>query len=301
MGDYVVRDIVQNEKNRQDVGVMNVPLPNIGGCTEMVLKISCTNGVTNNLTNPIRGVLKDIKVVDGNGKNVVAASAYDLYALATLRRKQAPYISESDVGGAVQVVHLPISFSTTRDNQNIGLNLVKGSEPHIELNLDLAAVNACGDTGFVSKSLSVTIEGRVTESAGSPGYSAVIGTRRGMGKKTSIANPDRLNLGAGNDLLGIYLYAFKSGIDDSSLIRRVRLIVNGTEKAIIDQAFVDLQRSKPLLNGNVVTSYAQVMVSPYRYGEGPAKVLSIGKAELLLEELVADGDVRVLVESLDPA
>ena len=295
---YVTRDIISGVKNQVDTGQMKIPLGCVGGITEAVLHISCTNGATNNLTNPIRGIVKKISIMLDYSHQLINLTPYDLIALATLRNKIIPDLSESTVGSAVQSMDIPLSFSRAHDDDLIALNLTNYPDACLVLDLDLATVRACGTSGFLSKSLSVTMTARTTEPGLKPSYLGMIMPALAASGKTDLGDPQVLEILAGSSAVAVYLYAYLSGTGDDVLVTRVLLSENRMTSPTDGLTFLALQRALLTLAGAVVTSWAQVAEAAGRDGDGQLQALAAGKLYLLLKSSVAAGDLRVIVEHM---
>lgn len=298
--EYATRELEKDNVQSRNAGTYRLRLPVAGGMTEMELVISATNDGAGNATNPIRDVIKEIRVMTDSGMNVLKGSARELYALASLLKRVAPVISESDAASVVQTVRLPLAFARTPDDQQYGLNLGKTGNASLEIDYDLEVVRAVGAAGYVSGSFTIAVNAMMTKSGEWPGYTGVLDTRRVVNRVTIVGGPTRFKNVTAGQPVSMMLYAYESGTAEGALVKRVAVYQAGRVEPVIDSTFLNLQQNRALATGSVVTSWAPIAIAPGRFGETTLKPITIGGTDIELTEYVAAGAVKVMVESIRP-
>lgn len=296
MVEYVTRILIPADRPDKDRGMLEYQLPNIGGLTQLELILKATNGGSGNVGNGILNAITRVRIQSNYNRFVFDLSGTEAYKLATLRDRDAPAILESDVGGVVQYVKIPILLGRTRDDQLYGLDLITCDDPKLVIEFDLTKIRACGATGFVSGSFEVTINGTITRHRERPAYIGVIGGWEIILPRPTRAQRGRTKIHTQGRCIGLYLYAYKSSVADGDLVRNVKLAAPTEESTIVDKSFVDLQQDRRLISGSVVTSWAPIWVDQNRLTNQLPKPLDGDKAYLELEELVADGVVALIGE-----
>mgnify|MGYP001047033632 FL=1 len=299
MVEYVTQNLILGDKPGKNSGKIEYPLPNSGGITHLELLIKATNGSSGNLTNGILNTITGVRIEAYPDKNEFIMSGTEAYKLAALRDREAPEISESDVANAVQYVRIPILLGRTKDDQLYGLDLGKCPEPKVIIEFDLTKVRACGATGFVSGSFTVDIDATITQNLAQPAYVGLISGREIISQRLTKVQRKTEEIHTLGRCIGLYLYAYKSGIADGDLVRNVKLAAPTERSVLVDRSFTDLQQARKLLSGYVLTSWAPIWIDPNRLSNQPPKPLNGDKAYLEMEELVADGAEALIGEFVE--
>jgi hypothetical protein len=114
--------------------------------------------------------------------------------------------------------------------------------------------------------------------------------------RTGVQDPHRDIIKAPMKAVGLYAYAYKSGTADNALVSNIKLIKAGDNDPLVDSSFSDLQYRYRKKDGSIITSYAQIWKAPGRDGREALRAENDSGLELHLRELVADGEVRIIME-----
>lgn len=293
MVEYVSRNIVTGERAVNDDGHMQIDLGNKGGISALFLRLTATNGAGGSASYGLRSQITEIRVKTGKGTYPFRLSASDLYALNTLRDGIAEELSEDTGAGAVQAVRLPIYFSLNRDDAGHGMDLEENLGATLEIDY---ALTVSGADGFESKSLAVDVDALITKGLVSPIYRGIMATAVATSHRTGVQDPHRDFIRAPMKAVGLYAYAYKSGTADNALVSNIKLMRAEDTDPLVDSSFSDLQYRYRKKDGSIITSYAQIWKAPGRDGREALRAENDSGLELHLRELVADGEVRIIME-----
>lgn len=293
MVEYVSRNIVTEERAVNDDGRLQIDLGNKGGISALFLRLTATNGAGGSASYGLRSQITEIRVKTGKGTYPFRLSASDLYALNTLRDGIAEELSEGTGAGAVQAVRLPIYFSLNRDDAIYGLDLEENLGATLEIDYKLTV---SGADGFVSQSLTADVDALITKGLVSPIYRGIMYTTVLMSHRTGVQDPHRDFIRAPMKAVGLYAYAYKSGTADNALVSNIKLMRAEDTDPLVDSSFSDLQYRYRKKDGSIITSYAQIWKAPGRDGREALRAENDSGLELHLRELVADGEVRIIME-----
>jgi hypothetical protein len=295
MVQHVTTNLVTGMTAINDSGVLKVALPQAGGLASLEITARATNGAGGSASYGILASITKVEVKTLHGQTILDMSATELYRLATLISKEAPQLSEAVGAGVVQIVKLPINFGIGKNGETMGLDLSK--YPDCELRISYT-LTISGADGFVSKSFNVDVDARQTEDQQPPGYQGRIALSQATQGTTAVQNPDKLNIKKAENIIGVHLYGYKSGTADNALIRNIAMITLPDHKKLVQASFSDLQeRSRPIA-GSILTSWLTIWLAPGRESANTIQPPRAKEIEIQLEELVADGAVKVFVEEL---
>ena len=293
MVEYVSRNIVTGERAVNDSGKLEIDLGNKGGIGALFLRLTATNGAGGSASYGLRSQITEIRVMTGKRTCPFRLSASDLYALNTLRDGIAEELSEGTGAGAVQAVRLPIYFSPNRDDAIYGLDLEENLGATLEIEYKLTV---SGADGFESKSLAVDVDALITKGLVSPIYRGIMATTVAKSHRTCVQDPHRDFFKSPMKAVGLYAYAYKSGTADNALVSNIKLMRAEDTDPLVDSSFSDLQYRYRKKDGSIITSYAQIWRAPGRDGREALRAENDSGLELHLRELVADGEVRIIME-----
>ena len=297
--EYTTSNLIPGDKPGKNSGKLEYSLPNVGGITHLELLLKATNGSSGNTNNSILNTITGIRIEVHNNRYAFTMSGTEAYKLAALRDREATEISESDTANAAQYVRIPILLGRTKDDQLYGLDLGKCEDPKLIIEFDLTKVRACGATGFVSGSFTVDIDITITQNLAQPAYVGLISGAEIIPQRPTGIRRTTEEIHTLGRCIGLYLYAYKSGIADGDLVRNVKLSAPTELSTLVDRSFTDLQQARKLLTGYVVTSWAPIWIDPNRLSNQPPKPLNGDKAYLEMEELVADGAEALIGEFVE--
>jgi hypothetical protein len=293
MVEYVSRNIVTEERAVNDDGHMQIDLGNKGGISALFLRLTATNGAGGSASYGLRSQITEIRVKTGKGTYPFRLSASDLYALNTLRDGIAEELSEDTGAGAVQAVRLPIYFSLNRDDAGYGLDLEENLGATLEIEY---ALTVSGADGFVSQSLAADVDALITKGLVRPIYRGRMNTVVLRSHRTGVQDPHINYIKSPMRPAALYAYAYKSGTADNALVSNIKLMRAGDNDPLVDSSFSDLQYRYRKKDGSIITSYAQIWKAPGRDGREALRAENDSGLELHLRELVADGEVRIIME-----
>jgi len=297
MAQHVTTNLETGKKSVNDDGFITVKLPSKGGISALELTARATNGAGGSASHGILDAIKKIEIGNINGQSILNMSATELYRLNTLINKEAPQLSEGTGAGAVQVVKLPIRFGLGLSDDLHGLDLAK--YPNCELIVHYT-LEVSGSDGFVTKSFEIDVDARQTDRMQTPNYQGRIRLVKAWEESTQVQNPHTFKIKNGETLIGIHLYGYKSGTADNALIRNITMVNNQSGMNIVQSSFSDLQERRKPIAGSIITSWLTLWLAPGRDGDKIGQPLRANDIEIQLEELVADGAVKIFIEDLRP-
>lgn len=131
--------------------------------TALLIRFKAVNGVTSNIANWINDVVTAIEIVDGSDVlmsiNLKQAQALHFYAPG----KGKPILRPSEFASGDQVEGAMILFGRYLYDKVYALDPTKHKNPQIKVTINLAAVTAVGDTGFLTGSGRLNIIARIME------------------------------------------------------------------------------------------------------------------------------------------
>lgn len=294
MIEHTVRNVETAKQAPNDSGTMEVDLGRIGGIAAIFLRLRATNGAGGSASYGLRAAITEIRVKTGDHRYPFRLSASDLYAINTIRDGVAEELSEGTGGGVVQSVRLPIKFGLGENSLDYGIDLAACEGASLEVDYTLVIH---GGDGFATKSLRLDVDVLETKDQKRPMYAGKVETSIANQHLTKVQDPAKVKLNATKNMIGLYAYAYLAGTADSALVSNIKLMEMGNNNPVVDRSFADLQYSRRTLSGGIVTSYAPIWISPGRQGGAGFKPFPGDEAELHLRELVADGSVRVIMET----
>jgi len=297
MVNHIQTNLVTSLKAVNDDGVLRVPLQGKGGISSLELTCRATNGAGGSASYGLLASITKVEIKTLHGQGILDLSATEVYRIATLKRREAPQLSEGTGAGAVQIVKLPIDFGI-RGSELYGLDLEKYPDCYLNVYYTLH-INA-GD-GFATKTFELDVDATQTQDLQQPFYQGRIGLAEAWNGTTQVQNPHRVELKGTQNVTGIYLYAYKSGTADNALVKNINLIAVPGHQKIISASFSDLQERRKPVGGSIVTSWLALWVAPGMFGERAIEPLKAPEVEIELEELVADGAAKIFLEELRQA
>jgi len=298
MVNHVQVNLVTAQKAVNDDGVMTIPLARAGGISELELTLRATTGAGGSASYGLLSSITRIEIGTAHGLGILDLSATELYRLITLRDLIAPQLSEGTGAGAVQIVKLPIRFGVGGDTGKMGLDMSKYPDCSVKVYYTLVVSDS---DGFVSKSLEVDLDSVQTDQMAPPNYQGRIRAARWYEGSTRVQNPHTIKIKDSNKIVGIYAYAYKSGTADNALVRNIALLTSPDNRKLLSASMSDLQERRRPLAGAIIASWVPIWVAPGLLGEENLEPLGISEIQIELEELVADGSIKVYMEDLHPA
>ena len=295
---HVTTNLITGQKAVNDSGFLTVKLPSAGGISGLELTARATNGAGGSASYGLLASITKIEIKTLHGQGILDMSGTELYRLLQLRTREAPQLSEGTGAGAVQVVKFPLSFALPGQDEEMGLDMAK--YPDAELKVYYTLHVDAGD-GFATKSFEIDLDARATQQMQPPGYKGLLTLAEAWHGTTQVQNPHTANLRMMKDVVGVYLYAYKSGTADNALIRNIKMETRPDKETIVEASFSDLQeRSRPIA-GAIVPSWLALWVAPGRLGSQALEPLGHPDIDIKLEELVADGAIKIFLEELRAA
>lgn len=296
---YISRRILSGAKPGRDQGTYEHDLDNMGGIPYLEIIARATNGSGGNVSNGILNAITKIEVISHEGHCLFETSGIQAYRLATLRDREAPEISEGEGANAVQLVRIPLLFGRNKEDSAYGLDTRKGQGTRLLITYDLTAVRACGNDGYVSGSLDISLVASMTYPLSSFAYQGLFGARVMNAAWVTRAHFGVTELNTSGACVGMYMYAYKSGVADGSLISIIKLMAPTAREIIVDKDFTDYQEARKPLTGTKITSWAQIWLDPNRLGDKTPQPLPGDNALIELTELETDGTAVIIGEFLE--
>jgi len=294
MTQHQMMNLCTSLKSVNDSGVLTVPLQSKGGISAMELTCRATTGAGGSASYGLLASITKIEISNVHGQSVLNLSATELYNIMTLKYREKPQLSEGTGAGAVQVVKLPIDFGI-RGLDTFGLDMSKYPDCLLKIYYTLH-INA-GD-GFSTLSFEADVDARISENQQPPYYQGLIRLAEAWHGTTSIQNPHRINLKNTAKAVGAYLYGFLSGTADNALVKNVALVIPSTGQKMLSASFSDFQERRRPLSGSIIASWLCLWAAPGLFGEATLSPLGAPELSVELEELVADGAVKLFLEEV---
>jgi len=293
MVNHVSANLITGLTAVNDSGVLKVALPQSGGLASLEITARATNGAGGAASFGVLAAISKVAVKTVHGQNVLDMSATELYRLNTLISREAPQLSQGVAAGAIQTVKLPINFGIGKTDDTMGLDMSKypDCELHVSYTLEIS-----GADGFVTKSFNIDVDARQTDQQQAPAYQGRIALALADHGTTAVRNPHTFRIMNADNVIGVHLYAYKAGTADNALVRNVTMITLPDYKKQVQASFSDLQEKFRPIAGSILTSWLTIWVAPGRENVNTVLPLRAKGTEIQLEELVADGAVKIFVE-----
>jgi hypothetical protein len=293
---HVSANMISGLSALNDAGVITVPLPQVGGIASLELTARATTGAGGSATYTLLDSITKIEIKTIHGQGILEMSATELYRLSTFISREAPQLSQGTGAGAVQVVKLPINFGPDKIGELYGLDMKKYPDCELKVHYDL---HIDGGDGFATLTFNIDLDARQTLNMQAPNYQGRMRLYQAKWEPTKVQDPHRIKINYAPKITGLFLWAYKSGTADNALVRNVTLLTNPGEAKEVQASFSDLQeRSRPIA-GSIIANWLTIWSSPNRNGDKPLVPLNSRDIEIQLEELVADGSIKVFIEDIN--
>jgi hypothetical protein len=278
-----------------DSGVLTFHLPREGGIASLEITARATTGAGGSASYGILDSITKVEIRNAYMQTIVDMSAAELYNLNTLITGEAAQLSEGTGAGVVQIVRLPINFGPTKQSELYGLDMSKYPDCELKVHYTL---EISGSDGFVTKSFNIDVDARQTDKMEQPAYQGRVRLCLVRGKPTKVQDPDRIKVHSSGKIMGLFLYAYKSGTADNSLVSNVILTTLPDKVKEVQASFSDLQEAHKPLTGSIIDNWLTIWEVPGRHDGQALQPSRIDNAEVQLRELVADGEVKVFMEEI---
>lgn len=151
-----------HEQVLDDTGTKIIDLKTTDPISAIRLDFKGTNGATHNQQNWLNDVITKIELVDGSDQ-LISLTMKQLQASQFFSTKKTPYMRCEERGGGSYNEQVLILFGLYLWDPKHYLDLTKFVNPQLKITTDEDVISAMGDTGYVSKSLKVTVNLHVIE------------------------------------------------------------------------------------------------------------------------------------------
>ena len=296
---YLRREFLENEAAQSsDSTTYRLDMPETGMLSALALKLRATNGSTDNKNCMIKDIITQIQVI-GNGSTVIfslTGEELDREAWKYYKQRSSELASEEPDDVQFQTFILP--FGRVIGDKKFGLNLDAWTNVQLQIQYNLAAVNAVGANGFVTGTFSVTVI--------SYRYPQNAGVRAAAFQKTSeIDQPTdatsgtrRYELPLQNKLIEVGLLVVEDNAADDTDVTAIRLELDSGENILYDTNWDDLQQENTNMyniNGRQVKSIFRSDADTVDFETGICRGVQLTAEHI--GEATADQEKLLLLES----
>ena len=215
--------LVDRETQASDDAVFQEDLPTKGGLSGIDLIIRATNGGTSNLLAYPTAILDKIEIVVNGDEKRFSLNGEEAFRYAWMRDGQPPGYKFDEYLSIVQELHIPIQFGRYMNDPLYGMKLSQYQNAQLQIDYNMASVNAVGATGFLTGTFEVSALLHITDANKEPAYRGLIGAREIRNFTSVLSGDEYVALPQQHPIVGIGIYAKEDAIAGHTDITHARL------------------------------------------------------------------------------
>ena len=242
------RSTIASAETLSDTEVWEYQLPRSGVVSGILLHIENTNGVTDNLMNPVYRNINKIQLVDG-GRILLDVTGVQAEMLSLLVSGGEPRSKVREAGGDVQSMQALVLFGRRLFDNEMGLDLSKLVNPKLRVDVDFTNVRGVGGTGYVSGSGTISAVLFLNDGADVPSPSQFVKSHE-IKRWTTAASGDEVTQGpVDGPWSRLIVRAHVAGSSPDDVLTDIKVSFDSGQLVSIDEKTKWQSHAFPLLFG----------------------------------------------------
>lgn len=237
------REFLENEAAQTaDAATYRLELPEDGMLSALMLKITATNGATNNLNSMIKDAITRVEVI-GNGSTVIHSYTGEELDRLTWRflKKRGVELSSEDLD-IVQFQTFMVPFGRFIGDKVYGLDLRKWNDVELRIQYNLVAPNAVGANGYVTGTFNVTVVSYRYPATANVIPRAYLRTTEFVQPTDAASGERRYEMPLQHKYVELALFVREDAIADDQDVTAIRIELDSGENRFYDANWDDLQQ-----------------------------------------------------------